>query len=95
MGVLFSRHLLPRLARCDHDGGGGIAFFAPFDNTRYALPWELIEVSPMSIRRFFTERGARVIRSELLLVWIPAACFACAAILSRRASGLVRGRPRR
>jgi inner membrane protein len=88
------------LATCSHGlldsittGGGGIAFFAPFDHERYRLPWELIEVSPMSIRRFFTARGMRVIRSELVWIWIPAACFAAIAMLSRRASGVVRARP--
>jgi inner membrane protein len=89
------------LATCSHgmldtitSGGGGVAFFAPFDNQRYRLPWELIEVSPMSIRRFFTERGVRVIRSELAVVWVPAAFFAVFAILFRRARGMLRERPR-
>jgi len=88
------------LATCSHGvldaittGGGGIAFFAPFDNNRYALPWELIEVSPMSIRRFFTARGMRVIASEFVWVWIPAALFVCVAMLSRRA--ITQERPQR
>jgi hypothetical protein len=29
------------------DGGLGIAFFAPFDNTRYFLPFGPIKVSPI------------------------------------------------
>jgi inner membrane protein len=73
------------------DGGGGIAFFTPFDNGRYVFPWHPIEVSPMSIRRFFTARGARILANELVWVWTPAALFALAMISLR--SG--RGRPQR
>jgi inner membrane protein len=39
------------------DGGLGVAFFAPFDNHRYFLPWTPIRVSPIGIGRFFTSRG--------------------------------------
>lgn len=66
-------------------GGGGIAFFAPFVNDRYFFPWRPILVSPMSVRRFFTERGARIIASEFVWVWIPAAIFATAMLIVRRA----------
>ena len=61
-------------------GGGGVAFFAPFQNERYFFPWRPILVSPMSIRRFFTERGVRVLASEMVWVWIPAAGFALIAL---------------
>lgn len=53
-------------------GGRGVAFFAPFHNQRYFLPWRPIVVSPISVRRFFTARGLAVMRSELLWVWTPA-----------------------
>src|SRR5688500_18726177 len=56
-------------------GGGGVAFFAPFHNERYFFPWRPILVSPMSVRRFFTERGVRILASEFVYVWIPAALF--------------------
>jgi inner membrane protein len=56
-------------------GGGGVAFFAPFVNERYFFPWRPILVSPMSVRRFFSERGARILASEFVYVWIPAALF--------------------
>src|SRR5262245_60821255 len=65
-------------------GGGGIAFFAPFENGRYFLPWQVIQVSPLSIRRFFTARGARVLASELVWVWTPAALLALACMFLRR-----------
>ncbi len=52
-------------------GGKGIAFFAPFDNTRHFLPWRVIRVSPMSISRFFSEWGLRVLKSEAFWIGIP------------------------
>src|SRR4051794_3008211 len=53
------------------NGGLGVAFFAPFDNTRYFFLWRPIEVSPISITRFFAEGGGRVLRSEVVYVWLP------------------------
>lgn len=53
-------------------GGQGIAFFAPFDNGRYFLPWRPILVSPIGVKRFLSERGLRVLASELVWIWIPA-----------------------
>jgi len=52
-------------------GGKGIAFFAPFDNTRYFLPWRVIRVSPMSVSQFFGEWGLRVLKSEAFWIGIP------------------------
>ena len=65
-------------------GGGGIAFFAPFVNERYFLPWRPIPVSPMSVRRFFSARGVAILASELVWVWLPAAVVASTAVLLRR-----------
>ncbi len=53
------------------NGGLGVAFFAPFDLQRYFFPWRPIEVSPFSIHRLLSARGAAVLRSEFLWVWIP------------------------
>jgi inner membrane protein len=58
------------------DGGLGVAFFAPFDNTRYFLPWTPIRVSPIGLGRFFTARGLAVLASELLWIWLPATLLA-------------------
>jgi inner membrane protein len=58
-------------------GGLGVAFFAPFDNTRYFLPWRPIPVSPMSAAGLMTARGLRVILGEFALFWF----FAIAAAL--------------
>jgi inner membrane protein len=64
-------------------GGSGVAFWAPFDDGRYFLPWRPIPVSPIG-SRFFTERGAAVLRVELLLVWLPAAAFAAGGVWANR-----------
>jgi inner membrane protein len=53
------------------DGGPGVAFFAPFDATRYFFPWRPIPVSPLA-SGFFSEWGWRVFTTELALIWIPA-----------------------
>jgi inner membrane protein len=66
------------------DGGLGIAFFAPFDNRRYFLPWTPIRVSPIGIERFFTARGLAIIQSELLWIWLPAGLLAISAWMIRR-----------
>jgi len=52
-------------------GGLGVAFFAPFDNTRYFFPWRPIKVSPMGAKAFFSTRGLKTIQSELLWIWLP------------------------
>jgi inner membrane protein len=65
------------------DGGLGIAFFAPFNDTRYFFPFRPIEVSPIGLS-FFSARGLDVIWSEFLWVSLPAAVIAGALILSRK-----------
>jgi inner membrane protein len=61
------------------NGGLGVAFFAPFDATRYFFPWTPLQVSPIGAG-FFTARdgtgafyGIRVLASEFWYVWIPSA----------------------
>lgn len=66
------------------DGGSGVAFFAPFDTTRYFFPWRPIEVSPISLDRFFSQRGMEVIKSELVWIWLPASLLVLATWLYRR-----------
>lgn len=52
-------------------GGLGVAFFAPFYNERFFFPWQVIKVSPISVTRFFSEKGIAVLKSEFVWVWIP------------------------
>lgn len=56
-------------------GGLGVAFFAPFDNTRYFLPWRPIQVSPIGVENFFSEWGKRVLLSEAIWIGIPASAY--------------------
>lgn len=53
------------------DGGLGVAFFSPFDRTRYFFPWRPILVSPIGVKNFFNGRGLAVIVSEIRWVWLP------------------------
>jgi inner membrane protein len=65
------------------NGGSGVAFFAPFDGTRYFFPWRPIEVSPIGLR-FFSARGLEVLESEFVWVWIPAMLLVALAWAYRR-----------
>ena len=56
-------------------GGLGVAFFSPWDNTRYFLPWRPIQVSPIGAENFFSEWGLRVIKSEALWIGGPALVY--------------------
>jgi inner membrane protein len=53
------------------DGGLGVAFSAPFDNTRYFFPWRPVLVSPIGIAPFFSRYGLDVLISEVVWIWIP------------------------
>ena len=67
-------------------GGPGVAFFAPFDDTRYFLPWRPIPVSPMRVSSFFTRRGLDILEAEVFLIWLPAAAIVVVGALARRRS---------
>jgi inner membrane protein len=67
------------------DGGLGVAFFSPFDRTRYFFPWRPIVVSPIGVGAFFTGWGLRVLRSELLWVWLPSLALGLGLRAARRA----------
>ena len=57
------------------NGGLGIAFFSPFSQRRYFLPWRVIEVSPLSLFALLSRHGLGVLRSELRYVWAPCLVF--------------------
>ena len=65
------------------NGGPGVAFFAPFDPTRYFFPWRPIPVSPL-VSNFFSEWGWRVFTAELAIIWLPAAFVVLLASFLRR-----------
>ena len=59
------------------DGGLGVAFFSPFDVTRYFFPVRPVLVSPIGISEFFSAYGVRVLASEVVWIYLPA----CAAFM--------------
>lgn len=72
------------------NGGLGIAFFAPFDNTRYFLPWRPVDVSPLEPQLFLSRYGVQVLISELVWIWAPVALIWGSVRMSRR----VRSKPK-
>ena len=68
------------------NGGLGVAFFSPFDTTRYFLPWRPILVSPIGVAPFFSPRGLAILQSEFVWVWLPSALLAVLACLLRSSS---------
>lgn len=54
------------------DGGLGVAFFSPFDTTRYFFPVRPVAVSPIGIHEFFNDQAVRVLASEAKWIWLPA-----------------------
>jgi len=69
------------------NGGLGVAFFSPFDNSRYFLPWRPIRVSPISVHRFFTPKGFSILQNEAVWIWLPAILFAVTVLVLRRREG--------
>src|SRR5262249_26400632 len=51
------------------NGGSGVAFVAPFENSRYFFPYRPMPVSPMTLDGLLTDRGIHVIQIELGMFW--------------------------
>lgn len=68
-------------------GGLGVAFFSPFDDTRYFFPWRPIKVSPIGIANFFGDRGIKVILSELIWIGIPSFLYVITCIFVKKIRG--------
>jgi len=88
------------LTTCSHgvldamtNGGLGVSFFAPFDDTRYFFPFRPIEVSPLEPHMFFTRQGLTVLMTEAVWVGIPSllAILGVAAIRSHARDVLPHG----
>lgn len=54
------------------NGGGGVALLWPWTEHRYFIEVQIIEVAPLSVRRFLGPEGWQVLRSEIIWVWLPA-----------------------
>jgi inner membrane protein len=76
------------------NGGLGVALLSPFDDTRYFFPFRPIQVSPLSIGAFFSERGLAILASELLWVWLPCAVLGLALVARSCRRRRDAGRPR-
>lgn len=90
-GERFSRWSYFFLATASHgfcdavtDGGLGVALFAPFDTTRYFLPFRPVVVSPMHWNTFFSPIGLRVLLSEAIWIWLPCLLLVVASVGRRR-----------
>jgi inner membrane protein len=70
------------------NGGLGVAFLSPFSNRRYFFSFRPVEVSPIGIRPFFSERGIEVLRSEAFWIWLPSAALAGIAWIIRHLRGV-------
>lgn len=67
------------------NGGRGVALFSPLDQTRYFFPFRPIEVSPLSVEAFVSERGLAILGNELLWVWLPSALLGAVLVWWSRA----------
>ena len=75
-GVVFASAVSHGLLDAMTTGGLGVAFFSPFSNRRYFLPWRPILVSPIGVLPFLSEWGLRVLASEIAWIWLPAGAVA-------------------
>jgi len=70
------------------NGGLGVALFWPLSNARLFFSWTPIEVSPIGISRFISERGLAVLWSEVKVVWLPLMLVGISSNLIRRSRGV-------
>jgi inner membrane protein len=89
-GYLFLAAASHGLLDARTNGGLGVAFFSPIDNTRYFLPWRPIRVSPIGVSRFFSARGGSVFQSEFVWIWVPAMVFASMVWILRKQERRIR-----
>ena len=69
------------------NGGHGVAFFTPFDQTRYFFSWRPIQVSPLGVSQFLSHRSAIVLFTELLWMWIPALIIGISTMVIHKLTG--------
>jgi inner membrane protein len=76
--VVFVHSLLDALT----NGGGGIAFFSPFDDRRYFFPWRPVQVSPIGLA-VFSRWGLHALLSEVVWIWLPLIGLLGTVVLTR------------
>ncbi|MFN0014946.1 MAG: metal-dependent hydrolase [Saprospiraceae bacterium] len=65
-------------------GGMGCALWWPLSEERLFFPLQVIRVSPLEIRDFFSKWGLRILASEAIWIGIPGAVLVLASRLWRR-----------
>jgi inner membrane protein len=68
------------------NGGRGVAFLAPFVETRWHFPVRPIEVSPIGVWSFVSRRGLEVLANEVVWLWAPSLAALAATWALRRVS---------
>ncbi|ARU89894.1 metal-dependent hydrolase [Pseudomonas sp. M30-35] len=66
------------------NGGQGVALYWPFSLDRVFFPFRPVQVSPIGVSAFFTDRGLRVIASEMVWIFIPGFVIGLVGVLVRR-----------
>jgi inner membrane protein len=69
------------------NGGMGSPILWPLDPTHYFFPGRPIEVSPVSLKRLLSSRGAEVLRNEAVTLWLPLMAAALLLWATRHALG--------
>jgi inner membrane protein len=70
------------------NGGHGVALLWPFTDNRMFFNVQVIEASPLSLRRFFGPAGIHVLLSEFMWVWVPSSITALIIFYGRRRNAL-------
>lgn len=65
-------------------GGKGVAFLSPWNNERFFFSYRPIQVSPIGLGNFFTEKGIAVILSEFIWIGIPFSMLILLSWLARK-----------
>ena len=66
------------------NGGLGVAFFSPFDDTRHFLEWRPVQVTRVGFYDFFSMRGLKILASEVMFILAPLFTFAFILVWSRK-----------
>lgn len=86
--ILFASAASHGLIDAMTNGGMGVGFFIPFDNTRYFLPFRPIEVSPISISHFF-DQAQRILVNEFYWLGVPCITLIAALSIIKRAKKIL------
>jgi inner membrane protein len=66
------------------NGGLGVAFFWPFSSERHFFPFQVVQVSPLSLSKIMGPAGLLLFKSELTWLWLPATAMAIFALAARK-----------